>query len=75
MSAIHKFRCDCCKIEVDAGYNGEHYLPPVDWVELFDRDVYSKGHLCNVCATTLWHLNLRKTQVGKQVEKKERSGK
>lgn len=70
MSAIHEFRCDSCKVTANAYYNQEHYLPPKGWTELFDRDVYSKGHLCDVCTTTLWHLNLRTTKVGKQVEKK-----
>lgn len=51
MSAIHEFKCDGCKTRVKARYNGEHYLPPVGWVELTDANtVRSTGeHLCSNC--------------------------
>lgn len=51
MSAIHEFKCDSCKLKVPAKYNGEHYLPPHNWVELFDtnRSIATGEHLCNNC--------------------------
>lgn len=51
MSQINLFKCDACKKQVPAKYNGEHYLPPVGWVQLVDTDtVKNTGeHLCTDC--------------------------
>lgn len=49
MSAIHEYKCDCCKRRERAEYNREHYLMPKGWGEVHNRDVYVIGHLCVDC--------------------------
>jgi len=49
MTYIHEVECDKCKKRAPLKYNGEHWLTPDDWLELFDNKVYSKGHICNDC--------------------------
>lgn len=70
MSRINNFRCDSCKVEAKAEYNGEHHLPPKGWVNLHDFNlVQDVGHLCTICRETAVSMNLRATKVGKQVAK------
>lgn len=49
MTAIHKFACNCCDKTVEAKWNGEHYLPPEDWVKVVTAQECIVGHLCKVC--------------------------
>lgn len=51
MSTIHQFKCNGCNRRVPAHYNGEHYLPPTDWVELWDdnKAEMTDQHLCPEC--------------------------
>jgi hypothetical protein len=51
MSAYHEFKCDACCKTVPATYNGEHWLPPHGWVEIFDihRAQTTGEHLCEKC--------------------------
>lgn len=70
MSEIHMFRCDSCQMEVKPEYNGEHYLQPPGWVQLFDfRAVQVVGHLCKICRETAVSANLRETKMGRAVLK------
>jgi hypothetical protein len=48
---IHQVQCDYCKAKADLKYNGEHYLIPTDWRELFDdHRVYATNeHACPKC--------------------------
>lgn len=49
----HEFSCDGsgCKEKVKALYNGEHYLPPIGWVQLYDENQAQclDYHLCPDC--------------------------
>ena len=51
MTQIHEFKCDSCKTKVKSIWNGEHYLPPHGWVELFDVNFAraTGEHLCPKC--------------------------
>lgn len=51
MSEIHEFKCDNCKTKAKANYNGEHYLPPRNWVSLEDVNLANSTgeHLCPKC--------------------------
>lgn len=51
MSQIHEFKCDACKRKVTAKYNGEHFLPPDGWVQLYcDNLAEMTGeHICDKC--------------------------
>lgn len=51
MSLKHTFTCDRCDKKIEAKSNGEHFLPPPDWVELHDP-ITTKNinvHLCGKC--------------------------
>lgn len=43
MSAIHEFKCDYCNKREKAKWNGEHWLMPDGWAQLY----------CDKAATTL----------------------
>ena len=49
MSKLHIVKCDACKTNADLKWNGEHHLIPEGWVECFNHDVRSQGHLCPTC--------------------------
>lgn len=48
----HIVICDKCKTKADLKYNGEHYLPPEGWLELWDSNKAEliDQHLCPKCA-------------------------
>lgn len=53
MSLKHTFTCNRCENKIDAKYNGEHFLPPEGWMELYDP-LTAKTldiHLCKRCTT------------------------
>lgn len=49
MSAIHEYKCDCCKKRRPAVWNREHYLIPKNWGEVRSVDLGLIGHLCDKC--------------------------
>lgn len=70
MSAIHAFKCDSCKKQVDAKYNGCHYLPPHGWVDIMDSiKVEVIAHMCELCYLTALSLPLATTPTGKKINK------
>lgn len=54
MSEIHQFKCDKCKTRANAYYNGEHYLHPEGWYQLYCNILARTVdlHLCPKCAPT-----------------------
>lgn len=61
MSQSNEFKCDNCLRKVKANYNGEHYLPPSGWIQLYDpNEARCKDlHLCEICFKPVLH---RKTK-------------
>lgn len=51
MTAVHEFKCDACRRKVAASHNGEHYLPPMDWVAIWNPHTaeLTGEHLCGQC--------------------------
>lgn len=51
MSKSFEFDCDKCGVRADAKWNGEHWLPPADWVTLLDdkKNLSVDMHLCDDC--------------------------
>lgn len=51
MSEIHQFKCNGCNRRVPSNYNGEHHLPPTDWVTFYDinKAEMLDQHLCPDC--------------------------
>ncbi len=51
MSTYHEFKCDWCLRRVKVTYNGEHYLPPQGWVQLYDPTtaLTLDLHTCEKC--------------------------
>lgn len=51
---IHRVYCDKCKRSADLKWNGEHWLCPKDWTELFDEAEIGplNIHLCQYCTVT-----------------------
>lgn len=51
MSLKHTFTCERCDKKVEAKYNGEHYLPPPEWIEILDpkSGCSLNKHLCGRC--------------------------
>lgn len=47
----HLVICDSCKAKSNLSYNGEHYLPPKGWMELYDDNLarHTEVHLCPKC--------------------------
>lgn len=52
MSAIHEFKCDKCGKRAKANYNGEHFLPPLNWYQQYDMNKAATLdlHLCDNCS-------------------------
>jgi hypothetical protein len=51
MSRIYEVKCDHCGKREAMAYNGEHWLTPKDWAQLYD-DKQAKcvdEHLCPEC--------------------------
>ena len=48
---IRQVVCDECRRKEDLKYNGEHWLIPTDWVEMYsDQQAQTLDiHLCNDC--------------------------
>ena len=51
MSAIHEFKCNQCGKREPATYNGEHWLMPHGWGQLYDDAMAQTidEHLCRFC--------------------------
>jgi phage terminase large subunit GpA-like protein len=49
VSLIHEVICNKCGTKNALKWNGEHWLFPLDWVELIDSDAYHRGHFCEKC--------------------------
>ena len=51
MSFIRAIKCDNCLIRVQPKFNGEHWLPPIGWVEIYNPDLAENTgqHLCPKC--------------------------
>lgn len=51
MSRINEFKCDTCNKRAKAKYNGEHWLAPQGWVQLYDDNKADMLdiHMCDVC--------------------------
>ena len=51
MTFIRHIKCDKCGIKVVPEYNGEHWLPPDDWAEIFETGaaMCTGEHLCPKC--------------------------
>lgn len=51
MSAIHEFKCNYCGKRAAAKYNGEHYLAPNGWLQLYDDNLAHAidQHVCDSC--------------------------
>ena len=48
---IHKVKCDYCGKTADLKYNGEHWLIPKDWAQLWDDEKAHcvDIHICELC--------------------------
>jgi len=51
MSSSHTVKCNGCSSKGPLTYNGEHWLPPQDWVRLYDdhKAECLDEHLCPKC--------------------------
>lgn len=48
---IHEVKCDYCGKQEPLKYNGEHWLMPPEWVELYDDQKARtlNEHICPKC--------------------------
>lgn len=55
MSAIHELKCDWCNKRTALKYNGEHWLPPTGWAQLWDdnKAQTEDEHMCPECRPKL----------------------
>ena len=51
MTEIHEYKCDYCLARAPLKYNGEHWLPPIGWTNLYDfnKAEHEKIHVCPSC--------------------------
>lgn len=49
MTQVHLYVCEGCDLKVHATYNGEHWLPPEDWLKLCDQEGVVLGDICPEC--------------------------
>jgi hypothetical protein len=48
---LHKVKCDYCSKQADLKYNGEHWLAPKGWLQMYDDDLAHTvdAHACPDC--------------------------
>lgn len=48
---VFEYKCDLCGRKAPAKYNGEHWLVPVGWVQLWDDNLARTidEHICSNC--------------------------
>jgi hypothetical protein len=48
---LHEVKCDSCEEKAPLKYNGEHWLVPVGWMELYDENEAKNIdiHVCKKC--------------------------
>jgi predicted RNA-binding Zn-ribbon protein involved in translation (DUF1610 family) len=51
----HTVVCSLCNKESSMSYNGEHFLCPEGWYELYDdhKSIMSDIHICDKCFVSL----------------------
>lgn len=50
MAKLHLAICDRCGLKAEMESNGEHWLPPENWMELVEaKNQWIKGLLCPGC--------------------------